>query len=310
MRLSRRVALTAPLLTLAMYSSSCGLLLRSRTILRHGKPVAQGKGQDLLAATKETLNERIANLYNPINSFQATVDMTPSVGSVYKGQITEIKDVRAFVLFRKDADIRIIGQTPVVHTRAFDMVSNGSTFKLFISAKNLFVEGDNAAPATSKSKIENLRPDAFLSSMLIRPAAPEETTILIDQTDEDNALYVLLFLKNASSGELIASRSVWFDRLDLSIVRQIVFDTASNIVSDTRYGKWQVFDRISFPGHIDINRPQDGYGVVMDVMQMSMNKGFTDPDAFVLSRPEGAQVQVIGAASGSGAQPGPSGSAR
>src|SRR5467141_3751784 len=110
MRLSRRVALTAPLLTLALFLSSCGLLLRPRAILRHGKPVGPGKIDVLLSATKASLNERIANLYNPIGSFQATVDMTPSVGSVYKGQITEIKDVRAFVLFRKPSDIRIIGQ--------------------------------------------------------------------------------------------------------------------------------------------------------------------------------------------------------
>jgi len=303
MRLSRRVALTTPILILALYSSSCGVLWRTRTILRHGKPVVQGKAQSLLTADKASLNERIFNLYNPITSFQATMDMTPSIGSVYKGQITEIKDVRAFVLFRKAADIRIIGQTPVVHTRAFDMVSNGSTFKLFISSKNLFVEGDNTAPATSKNKIENLRPDAFLSSMLIRPAGPDESTVVMDQTDEENALYVLLFLKKGPSGDSIASRSVWFDRLDLSIVRQIVYDPAGNIVSDTRYGKWQVFDHISFPGHIDINRPQDGYGVVMDVMQMQMNKAFTDAEAFNLTRPEGVQVQVIGAPGGAPTAP-------
>ncbi len=38
--------------------------------------------------------------------------MTPSVGSVYTGHITEITDVHAYVLFRKPADIRIIGQVP------------------------------------------------------------------------------------------------------------------------------------------------------------------------------------------------------
>ena len=294
MRHSRRVALLVPTLLLALFSASCGLLVRSRTILRHGKPVVQGQAQKLLSASKTELNERIANLYNPINSFQATVDMTPSIGSVYKGQITEIKDVRAFVLYRKASDIRIIGQTPVVRTRAFDMVSNGTAFQLYISSKNLFVQGLNSAPANSKNKIENLRPDAFLSSMLIRPAEASETSILMDQTDEENAQYVLLFLRKGNNGELVASRSVWFDRLDLSIERQIVYDAQGNIISDTRYAKWQVFERISFPAHIDINRPQDGYGVAMDIMQMQMNKAITD-EQFVLTRPEGTQLQVIGA---------------
>ena len=294
MRQLRRVAPVVLTLVISLFSSSCGLLVRSRTILRHGKPVIQGQVQNLLSATKASLNERLANLYNPINSFQATVDMTPSVGSVYKGQIKEIKDVRAFVLFRKLADIRIIGQTPVVRTRAFDMVSNGSTFQLFISTKNLFVEGDNSAPTTSKNSLENLRPDAFLSSMMIRPAGPDETILLMDQTDEEKAEYALLFLKKGPSGELVASRSVMFDRLDLSITRQLVFDAEGGIISDTRYAKWQVFDRLAFPAHIDINRPEDGYGVAMDVMQMQMNKTITD-DQFILARPEGSRLQVIGA---------------
>lgn len=301
MRQLRRVAPVVLTLVISLFSSSCGLLVRSRTILRHGKPVIQGQAQKLLTATKTDLNERIANLYNPISSFQATVDMTPSVGSVYKGQIKEIKDVRAFVLFRKLADIRIIGQTPFVRTRAFDMVSNGTTFQLFISTKNLFVQGDNAAPTTSKNSLENLRPDAFLASMMIRPAEPNESILLMDQTDEEKAEYTLLFLKKGPSGELIASRSVAFDRLDMSITRQLVFDGEGGIVSDTRYAKWQVFDSFSFPAHIDINRPGDGYGVAMDVMQMQMNKTITD-DQFILARPEGSQLQVIGA-NGSGVKP-------
>lgn len=293
---SRRIASATPVFLLAIVSASCGLLVKSRAIVRHGKPVAQG--QTLLSATKESLNSRITNIYNPIRSFQATVDMTPAVGSVYKGQITEIKDVRAFVLYRQAADIRIIGQTPVVHTRAFDMVSTGSRFQLYISTKNLFVEGDNAAPTTSKNKLENLRPDAFLSSMLIRPATPEEIPVLMDQTDEENAAYELVFLKRSPAGELVASRSVWFDRLDLSIVRQVVFDLRGEKLSDTRYAKWQIFDGVLFPSHIDINRPEDGYGVAMDVMQMQMNKTITD-DQFVLAQPEGSQLQVIGTPSSS-----------
>jgi hypothetical protein len=288
---TRRIAFATPVFLLALFSASCGLLVKSRAIIRHGQPLTQG--QTLMEATRDELNERIANIYNPIGSFQATVDMTPSVGSVYTGQITEIKDVRAFVLYRKTNDIRIIGQTPLVRTRAFDMVSDGNRFSLYISTKNLFVEGDNKAPTTSKNKLENLRPEAFLSSMLIRPATADEIPVLYDQTDEENATYVLLLLKRDAKGELVASRSIWFDRLDLSIIRQLVFDGKAGLVSDTRYAKWQTFDKTLFPSHIDINRPQDGYGVAMDVMQMQMNKTMTD-DQFVLARPEGSQLQVIG----------------
>jgi outer membrane lipoprotein-sorting protein len=246
-----------------------------------------------MTANRNDLLARITRIYDAIQSFQATVAMTPSVGSVYKGQITEIHDVRAYVLFRKPGEIRIIGQLPVVGTRAFDMVSDGENFRFYLVTKNLFVEGSNSAPAVSRNKLENLRPSAFLSSMLIHPCEPSEHPFLEDQTDEENAVYILQFIHLAPDGSPTASRSIWFDRLDLSIVRQVVYDITGDIVSDTRYAKWQAFNGVSFPGHIDINRDKDGYGVAMDITQMQMNAPLT-PDKFVLNKPEGAQLQVIG----------------
>lgn len=292
MRDLRRLAPATLALSLGLLSVSCRLITH-RTIKRNGKIATPA--QILVTATRDDLLARIARIYEPIQSFQATVDMTPSVGSVYKGQITEIHDVHAYVLFRKPAEIRIIGQLPVVGTRAFDMVSDGQYFRLFVVSKNLFVEGSNSAPATSKNTLENLRPSAFLSSMLIRPAEPDEHPFLEDQTDEENAIYILQLIHLAPDGTPSASRSIWFDRLDLSITRQIVYDPAGEIVSDTRYAKWQSFNGVSFPAHIDINRNKDGYGVVMDITQMQMNTPLT-PDKFVLNKPEGAQLQIIGAA--------------
>ncbi|MDP9170970.1 MAG: hypothetical protein M3N54_10165 [Acidobacteriota bacterium] len=295
MRSLRRHVPVAIALLSASLSSSCalsGLFVRNRAIRVHGKPALPT--QKLRDATRDELNERIGRLYNAITSFQATVDMTPSVGSVYKGQITEIKDVRAFVLFRKASDIRIIGQAPVIRTRLFDMVSNGADFRFYYSQNNIFVEGANDAPPTSKNAVENLRPDAFLSSMLIRPAdAATETIVLEDATDEDDSNYILHFIRKDANGGLLLARNVWFSRVDLGIVRQKVLDDLGYIVSDTRYSKWQAYNSASFPTHIDINRPKDGYGVAMDMVEMQMNKELTD-DKFVLTQPEGSKLQVIG----------------
>jgi hypothetical protein len=68
----------------------------------------------------------------PSRSFSATVDMVPALGSSEKSKITEYKDVRGYILFRKPADIRIIGLYPVVRNKAFDMVSNGKDFRLYL----------------------------------------------------------------------------------------------------------------------------------------------------------------------------------
>lgn len=290
---ARRVIPAIFAIVLGLTSTSC--LWTHRVILRkHGKAAAGGTAPPLLSATRDELNMRIANIYNAINSFQAKAELTPSVGSVYTGQITEIRDVNAFVLFRKPAEIRIIGNTPVINTRAFDMVSDGSDFKLAIFSKNLFIEGSNSAPPASKNKLENLRPDAFLSSMLIRPAGTDEFPALEDATDEDNAFYILHFARKAPDGSVLFGRSVWFDREDLSIVRQKVLDPNGSIISDTRYSKWQTYNGVMFPSKIDINRDQDGYGLVLDIIDMKMNSELT-ADQFVLNQPPSYRVQVIGA---------------
>ena len=76
-----------------------------------------------MTADKQTLIDRLAQQYRAVQSFSATVDMVPALGSSEKSKITEYKDVRGYILFRKPADIRIIGLYPVVRNKAFDMVS-------------------------------------------------------------------------------------------------------------------------------------------------------------------------------------------
>jgi outer membrane lipoprotein-sorting protein len=296
MRIPRRCAPVALTLVLSLTTSSC--LWTHRVILRGGKRVVAGASPVLLTATRDGLEKRIANLYNAINSFQATVEMTPSVGSVYKGEINEgsgfMKDVRSYVLFRKPDWIRIIGKAPVVRTTEFDMVSEGDDFKVYLVSKNLFVVGANSAPSNAKNVLENLRPDHFLSAMLIRPTNPAvEIPILEDLTDEENALYVLHFMRKGSAGNYVLGRNVWFDRLNLSILRQKVFDESGEIVSDTRYSKWQAWSGEMFPAQIDINRPRDGYGVSMSILDMQMNAPLTE-DKFDLPQPDGTQLRRIG----------------
>lgn len=280
------------LLTFLIFSTASltGCLARRRLITRHGAL----PNRALMTATKEDLINRMRRLNDNVKSFSATVDMTPAVGSVYKGEITEYKDVRAYVLFRRPAEIRIVGLYPVVRSKAFDMVSTGNQFRIYIPSKNRFVEGANDAPADSPNKLENLRPAAFLDAMLIPPPEPGDQTVLEDATDETDALYIVHFLSKDDAGNPIISRNVWFDRQTLRIVRQKSFSKAGITVSDTRYHDWKVYNNVAFPSGIDINRPVDGYGVVMTVTQLDANKKLTD-DKFSLPQPEGTQLQVIGA---------------
>jgi outer membrane lipoprotein-sorting protein len=278
--------LAAAVCLLVVFNCSC--LVRRRLVTRQGKHDTR----PLLTAGQDDLVQRIRATYEPIRSYTATLDMTPSLGSVYKGEISEFPSVRGYVIFRKPDDIRIIGLDPVIHSRAFDMVSMGQDFHLSLPSKGLFIEGRNDTPANSKDKVENLRPAAFLQAMLIQPPDPAtEVAVIEDDTDEEHAFFVLLILRKEPT--LLVNRAVYFDRLTLQIVRQKAFDVNGLTVSDTRYSTWKIFNGVAFPTSIDINRPGDGYGVVMQLVNMKMNNEVGD-DKFVLTKPEGAQLKVLG----------------
>ena len=275
-----------------MVSTAC--LARRRVITRKSGKTSQA----LLRADKPSLIKRITNIYNAVDTLNATVDMVPALGSADKGKITEYKDVRAYILFRKPSAIRLIGLYPVVRTKAFDMVSNGADFRLYLPSKNRFIQGRDEVEKPSENKIENLRPQHFLEALLVRPVEERERPLLVNLTDEDDASYVLGLTVNAANGDLLLRRQVWFDRLTLQISRQLIFDAAGDILTDARYSRWETFDRVLFPKQIEINRPKDEYGVVINVVKMDINKPLGD-DKFVLDQPEGSELKIAGETSAS-----------
>lgn len=266
--------------------------------LAHHRPFGRAganPNQKLLTADQPVLIEAIAKQYNAVHDFSATVDMAPSLGSAEKNQITEYKDVRAYIYFRKPSEVHILGLAPLVRTRAFDMVSDGTDFKLYIATQNRFIVGRNEVAAPSRNKLENLRPQHFVSAMMVHPVDLKvEKTTMVNFTDENNAFYVLTVLHEAD-GQLQPLRSIWFSRVDLQMARQLIFDENGNILTDARYSQWHAYDNVAFPKHIEITRPRDEYGMVIDIVKMDINKGVPD-DKLVLNQPEGSTLQVLGEA--------------
>jgi len=290
MPLGSRPATTLVLCLMALELTSC--LARRRLIVRNGTQTKQ----TLLIADKAALLDRVTAEYDAVHDFAATVDMTPALGSAEKSSITEYKDVRGYIRFRKPSEIRMIGLYPVVRSKLFDMVSNGVDFKLYIPAKNRFLVGRNEIAVPSPNKIENLRPEHFLEALLVRPPAGGARDVVLENfTDEDNAFYILHVVRQNDNGQLVLRRTIWIDRLNLQLARQMIFDGAGNILTDARYTDWHRYDNVPFPKHIEINRPRDEYGVVLDLVKMDINKGVSD-DEFVLTQPEGTTLQVVGEA--------------
>jgi outer membrane lipoprotein-sorting protein len=285
----RRVLLTTALLCLMALGFS-GCLARRRAISQKG--AAANKA--LLVADRQTLLDSIARQFEAVHDFNAQVNMVPALGTVEKKKVTEYKDILAYIIFRKPAEIRLIGLYPVVRSKAFDMVSNGVDFKLYVPSRDRFLVGRNEIQQLSTNKLENLRPQHFLDALMVRPVdATKEKVLLENYTDEDNAFYVIHVVHENGNGQLILSRTVWFSRESLLMARQLILDADGNILTDARYSEWKAFDNVPFPKHIEINRPRDEYAVVIDIVKMDINKGVTQ-DKFVLEQPEGTTLQAVG----------------
>ena len=52
--------------------------------------------------------------------------------------------MKAFLLAQRPANIRMIGQAPVIGTTVFDMASDSETFRVSIPSKNKFLIGSVA----------------------------------------------------------------------------------------------------------------------------------------------------------------------
>lgn len=269
------------------FSSSC--LVRRRVVAPPGKAK---ENRPLRIATKPSLIQLIHNAWDPIQSFTIKADMSPSVGQLYGGQVTDYATITGFVLFRRPDDIRIIGQDPVIHSTLFDMVSTGNDFRVSLPTKNQFIIGTNDAPATSKNKLENLRPAAFLTSLMIMPPQPGDLTLMEDDTNETKAVYIVQVI-HRDGEQLQLLRNIYFDRYTMQINRQKTFDANGYITSDTKYAEWRSFNGTLFPTLIDIQRPQDGYELVLTVLDMKINTPEVTPEKFVLNQPPGATVRTL-----------------
>lgn len=250
---------------------------------------AHVQNRPLLTATKEELIGRVRDTFDPIHSFHMRADMAPSVGSLLGGEVTDYATIRGDILFERPDLIRVTGLDPVIHsTTIFDMVSSGVNFQVYIPSKNRFIEGDNNAPPSSKNKLENLRPVAFLHSLIMEAPDPQ-TTLLEDDTDPTKAVYIL-FVIRSDEGAPQLIRSIYFDRYTLQISRQKTFDTNGEMLSETRYSNWNLYNGVFYPSLIQIIRPRDGYEVTLTVIDMIMNPPQAAPDKFVLETPPDAQV--------------------
>ncbi|MEE8177195.1 MAG: hypothetical protein V3T65_04300 [Acidobacteriota bacterium] len=244
----------------------------------------------LQQATLEELIEKIQIQQDTIRTLQATVELAPSVTSPDKGEIVQYRDVRAFILIRKPAFLRMIGQYPVVRSTAFDMASDGETFRLYIPSKNRFIIGKSREGRRSKSALENLRPQHILDALLVRGPEPgHEQAVLEVASEGRNSFYIVHILRAEAAGKLALARKIWFERQGLALVRLQIYDESAEVVNDVRYSNHAEFSGISYPRQITLDRPKDLYGLNLSISKLEFNQPLGE-EKFSMEQPPGTEL--------------------
>ena len=277
-----------------------GCLFPTRVIER------QLSNAPLKTATQKELIDYVNTQAGRIESMQATVDIDSTAGDPTNGRVTDYKEIRGYILARKPDMLRMKGLMPVVRNTAFDMVSDGKEFKLWIPPRNKFVIGDdNDDNYQPDKRMENMRPEYVYHALLLPAIGQDEIAVLengyqtvldskkhrVDQPD-----YELAVIRKGPQGWFL-SRRIQFSRTDLVVHRLRIYDQQGNVATDAHYQKYKDFNGISFPTTIEIERPREGYDITLSILKLELNRQLGD-DQFALEQPPGAEIVRLGTKSG------------
>lgn len=296
--------------TLAAISCGChGRTVTDRKVIPQAeRPVAKD-------ATREELLASYNAIARNMKALNTTVELRPTAGSRYSGVIEEYHEVKAFLLAERPAEVRMIGQAPVIGKAIFDMASDGDTFRVSIPSKNKFLVGSVAGERNSAKPIENLRPQHLLDALLWPEIRKEEAVTMREFNNEQGRYYVLTVLRGGYQLEVL--REIWFDRANLQVARIQNFGPKGALLSDVSFSDWEPLDNsataqssapngspnstapaqapgiTSFPRAILIDRPHDDYKLELQVTKIAVNEEIP-ADRFKLEQPAGSELVHVG----------------
>ncbi|MBV8436680.1 MAG: hypothetical protein JOY95_04120 [Silvibacterium sp.] len=284
-----------PLLLLLPLLSGC---VHTRTVKQATMPSL------VLSATAAELVQDVNKQCQEINSLSATVEFQATEGGPRQGKERTFTSFSGYILLRKPEAVRVIGLVPVLHTRAFDMASDGSEFKLLIYyPHDHVIEGSNTVTKESSNPVENLRPKIFFDSLLINCIQSDDLVTLTTDTETkmdpktkqlllDPQYDLTIARRKPDSQELLPQRVIRFARTDLNTVQEDIYDQKGNIQTTAIYGPLQRFGPHMFPGTITIKRPLEEFQIVITVQKVNVNLALTD-DQFEIKIPEGSPIRKL-----------------
>ena len=279
----------------AVLLSGCLFTTRKLPVPRAPQVTQTATGEELVAQ----LNKR----WEALQSLNVTVEIQASVTNAKKGEATDFTSIRGHILMRKPEMVRVLGQIPVLGTRAFDMASDGKTFTLVVPPKGTAYKGSNAQPPKGTTGLQNMRPGLFFDAMFVRGIGADDAftkTADLDTQEDPSKKHLLLIPEyilsvmrpQPGSHELQPLRVIHFHREDLLPYQQDLYDEHNNLETQVIYGRYVLFGDNNYPSLITIKRPMEQYQVVLTVEKVTENMPLTD-DQFQIKIPEGTKIQTL-----------------
>ena len=284
-------------LALPLLLSGCGLLPTTRHL-----PVP--KAPSLVQTTSpEELVEQTDRRWNDFQSLTAKVEIKATVLKAQEGLEKDYPSCEGRIVMQKPDSLRVVGRLGLVGVKIFDMASDGKTFTLLIPPKSKAIEGSNSVVKKAANPLENLRPDFFFDSMVVRGLDPEDYFSVVNDTEtvEDAAKkhlftmpeYVLNISRHGTEGHRdIPVRVITFHRDDLLPYNQDLYDKEGNLESQVTYSGYRDFPTGRFPTRVVIKRPLEGVQISMTVDWVDTNVKLPAGE-FTVNIPEGTQIQHL-----------------
>ena len=271
-----------------------GCILRSHRV----EPM-QVSHAKLQSATVTDLVNRINNEAHEIRTLNATVDIATSVGGGKSGKVTEYQEIRGYILVRQPGMLRMIGLTPVVRTRAFDMVSKGADFELYVPPQRKLYVGKNDVAVNGSTGLTAMRPQIIYNALLLIDIDPQSDIAVVESGQEvvtdpkshqnfQQPDYRLDIIHHGAKGWFL-ERKIYFNRATLQPRHQRVFNDKGHAVSDMQYRDWKQYQGLWFPAVIEIWRPIEEYRITLGVVKLELNQNLTDQQ-FALTTPADTKV--------------------
>ena len=263
----------------------CGVL-STTTELPPPPPARTASRQDLINTI-----QRIAS----VESMKAKIEITLTVQTSERNRETRYRNVQGALVIRRPGWIRTSAEAPGGIAKAYDMVSDGTTFQVHLPWQNRVYEGETSLVQVSENRFENIRPQHMLQAIMLEPIE-DETKVLLDiEMYGQSGYQVLHVVQDGPGNTLRIRRKYWFSRSDLQLARLMILDDHTEVATDAWYRDWQEDEGLPYPQHIRVDRLQDGYSLEIEISNPGLNEE-VPADLFQLALPDNIEVERVGEA--------------